>query len=67
LYRQQIEQLIAGRGRSNYAEAAGYLVRVKKLYQRVSEVDTWQQYIQAIRDQKPRLPALLDELKQAVL
>jgi uncharacterized Zn finger protein len=67
LYRQQIERLIAGRGRSNYAEAAGYLVRVKKLYQRVSEVDIWQQYIQAIRDQKPRLPALLDELKQAGL
>ena len=35
LYRQQIERLIAGRGRGNYAEAAGYLTLVKKLYQRL--------------------------------
>lgn len=65
LYQQQIERLIAGRGRSNYAEAADYLIRVRKLYQRLSETDTWLGYIGAIRDQKPRLPALLDELKQA--
>ncbi|MFZ0544015.1 MAG: SWIM zinc finger family protein [Candidatus Promineifilaceae bacterium] len=67
LYRQQIERLIAARGRSNYAEAADYLIRVRKLYQRLSETDTWLGYIGAIRDQKPRLPALLDELKQAGL
>lgn len=67
LFRQQIERLIAARGRSNYAEAAGYLVRVKKLYKKLSETDTWVDYIRAFRDQKPRLPALLDELKQAGL
>ena len=67
LYRQQIERLIAGRGRGNYVEAAGYLTRVKKLYKRLSETDAWLEYIRTIRDQKPRLPALLDELKQAGL
>lgn len=67
LYRQKIEQLIAARGRDNYAQAASYLIRVKKLYEKLQETDTWEEYIQATRDQKPRLPALLDELKQAGL
>ncbi len=31
------------------------------------EPEAWHAYLQNIREQKPRLPALLDELKQAGL
>ncbi len=67
LYQQQATQLIAARGRGNYAEAAGYLQRVKKLLLRLGERDKWEEIIRTVRDQKPRLPALLDELKRAGL
>jgi uncharacterized Zn finger protein len=67
LYQQQATQLIAARGRGNYAEAARYLQRVKKLLIALGEKDRWEETIRAVRDQKPRLPALLDELKQAGL
>jgi len=59
--------LIKARGRSNYAEAAGYLKRVERLLTNLQDSATWEQYIAEIRQQKPRLPALLDELKQAGL
>ena len=67
LYQQKVERLIAARGRDNYAQAAEYLKHVKALYQQLQKLETWQQTIQAIRSQKPRLPALLDELKRAEL
>lgn len=67
LYRQHAEGLIAARGRDNYAQAAALLVRVKALYKKLQDPEAWQQYIQNIRDQKPRLPALLQELKGAGL
>jgi uncharacterized Zn finger protein len=67
LYHQKATQLIAARGRDNYAEAAKYLHRIKNLYSKLGEGDKWTETIRAVRDQKPRLPALLDELKQAGL
>jgi tetratricopeptide (TPR) repeat protein len=65
LYHQEAERLIAGRGRGNYASAAEYLKRVKALYKQLDELDEWQKLLQAIKDQRPRLPAMLDELSQA--
>jgi uncharacterized Zn finger protein len=67
LYQQKVTQLIGARGRGNYAEAAKYLHRVKNLYGKLGEGDKWIETIRAVRDQKPRLPALLDELRQAGL
>jgi hypothetical protein len=67
LYHQEAERLIAGRGRGNYASAAEYLKRVKALYKQLDELDEWQKSLQAIKDQKPRLPAMLDELQKAGL
>jgi hypothetical protein len=67
LYQQKVDRLIAARGRDNYVQAAEYLKRVKALYQQLQKLETWQQTIQVIRSQKPRLPALLDELKRAGL
>lgn len=67
LYRERVETLIGQRGRSNYATAARFLQRVKAIYQQLGEEEQWKAYIADVRDQKPKLPALLDELKQAGL
>jgi uncharacterized Zn finger protein len=67
LYIEAVEQLIGARGRGNYAEAAGYLLRVREVYQRLGEVETWQRLISDLRNQNRRLRALKDELNKAGL
>ncbi|MCP5101093.1 MAG: hypothetical protein GY943_36545 [Chloroflexi bacterium] len=67
LYKQIVAQLIIARGRDNYIKAVGYLVRVKKLHVRLDKIEAWNTTMQNIRNQKPRLPALLEELKRAGL
>lgn len=67
LYRERVETLIAQRGRDNYATAARFLQRVKAIYEQLGEEEKWRAYIADVRDQKPKLPALLDELEQAGL
>lgn len=68
IYEAEVRRLIDARGRDNYATAASYLQRVKALYQeRLDEPDAWRALAAELRDQKPRLPALLDEMKKAGL
>lgn len=67
IYVERTERLIAARGRGNYAEAAGYLVRVRDLYHRLSEPETWDTLIIGLREQNRRLSALKDELNKAGL
>lgn len=67
IYKTEAERLINHRGRSNYAEAASYLVRVKELYKQLSDEKTWEAFIRDLRTQNNRLPALKDELKRAGL
>jgi hypothetical protein len=67
IYCRHIEQLIAARGRENYRTAAQLLVKVKNLYQKLDEQDTWQQYLIHIRLDNSNLPALQDELNKASL
>jgi len=67
IYRERVERLVAARGRGNYAEAAGYLVRVRDLYRRLGEQATWQAFIADLRDRNRRLRALHDELNKAGL
>ncbi|MBU0703231.1 MAG: hypothetical protein KKC18_05130 [Chloroflexi bacterium] len=67
IYVERTERLIAARGRGNYVEAAGYLARVRELYHRLSEPETWGTFIADLREQNRRLPALKDELNKAGL
>ncbi len=67
LYMEMIERLIAGRGRSNYNTAATYLERVRELYHRLEEDETWHTLIAQLREDNRRLPALQDELDKAGL
>lgn len=67
LYVEAAERLIAYRGRHNYATAAAYLRRVRRLYQRLGEASTWESYVAGLRDGNRRLRALKDELNKAGL
>jgi uncharacterized Zn finger protein len=67
LYLTHVCRLIDGRGRSNYAEAARYLTRVREVYLAAGEPRTWHATIEAIRADNSALRALRDELKKAGL
>jgi hypothetical protein len=67
IYVGQAGLLIAARGRGNYTEAASYLVRVRDLYGRLGEPETWDAFITNLREQNRRLRALKEELTKAGL
>jgi len=62
-----VEALIATQGRERYATAAGYLARVRALYQRQGQEAEWQRLITSLRERHKRLRALKDELSKAGL
>lgn len=67
IYAKEVNRLIANRGRSNYANAAQYLVRTRELYRRLDEEDVWREWILHLRQENSRLPAMQDEFDQAGL
>jgi uncharacterized Zn finger protein len=67
IYVDAARRLIQARGRENYTTAAGYLVRVRKLYKRLGEDKTWQALITDIRQQNSSLRALKEELNKVGL
>jgi len=67
LYLQIVKQLIAARNRGSYAQAAGHLARVRKLYQQTGDERAWQTVITKLRAENKNLRALQDELNQAKL
>ncbi|HYU76412.1 MAG TPA: hypothetical protein VEL31_27385, partial [Ktedonobacteraceae bacterium] len=62
LYERVVERLIAGRGRENYQQAAGYLTRVKQLYQKQGHQPQWHAYVTNLRNSNKSLRALKEEL-----
>lgn len=67
LYLDQVNSLIAQRGRENYAEAANHLSVVRGLYKRLGRQGDWQALIASLRQDNRMLPALQDELNKAGL
>jgi len=67
LYMQQVEVLIRARGRGSYAQAAGYLQRVRDMLVRLGAGEEWTHLIAALREHHRRLRALQDELNRAGL
>jgi uncharacterized Zn finger protein len=67
LYVEQAQQLIDARGRGNYQTAAGYLARVRDLFDKLGEPETWRGLIAKLRERERRLRALQDELNKAGL
>ena len=64
LYKRVVQWLIDGRGRSNYQQAAGYLDRVRQLYQQQKREPEWQAYITNVRTSNKSLRALKEELEK---
>ena len=67
LYRQFAERLIAMRDRKRYELACTYLVKVRALYEKLGEGETWTGYVTALREQNRNLRALKEELADAGL
>lgn len=67
VYLETVEQLIQGRGRDNYANAAQYLGRVHDLLQGMKRGSEWNKILADLRDRHRNLPALQDELRRAKL
>ena len=67
LYLDAACTLIEQRGRSNYAQAAEYLGRIRTIYGRTGHAAAWATVIDAIREDNSNLPALQDELSKAGL
>ena len=67
LYKELVEEAIGRRQRKTYREAAGYLCRIRKIYQRTGGRAHWANYLAALREKYARLPALQEELDGAGL
>jgi len=67
LYQQRAERLIAMRERKNYQAACTHLAKVRTLYQKLGEHETWTNYIATLREQNRILRALKEELTKAGL
>jgi len=67
LYQQHVENLITGRGRSNYQVACRYLVKIRALYEKLDEVGQWTTYISWLRQRHNRLSTLKQEFEAAGL
>ena len=67
LYQQRAERLIALRDRKNYQAACTYLAKIRSLYERLGEHETWTRYIATLREQNRNLRALKEELAKAEL
>src|SRR5205807_188346 len=55
LYKSVVQRLIDGRGRESYQQAVGYLVRVRRLYQKQGQEPEWQAYITNLRNSNKSL------------
>ena len=62
LYKSVVQRLIEGRGRENYQQATGYLIRVRRLYQKQGREAEWDAYIANLRNSNKSLRALKEEL-----
>ncbi|HEX3036502.1 MAG TPA: SWIM zinc finger family protein [Thermodesulfobacteriota bacterium] len=65
LYRKKVEQRISLRNHSDYASAAHYAEKIKRIYRQIlKNTEEWDKYIRDIRTRYQKLPALIDEFKK---
>ncbi|RZM82797.1 SWIM zinc finger family protein [Leptolyngbya iicbica] len=67
LYQELITAAIEQRGRENYRRAAQYLTAMKPLFAQVDRAAEFIEYVEQVRSQHKRLPALQQELDTAGL
>src|SRR5436305_10389060 len=62
LYKSVVQRLIDGRGRENYQQATGYLVRVRRLHQKQGRESEWDAYVTNMRNSNKSLRDLKEEM-----
>ena len=67
LYKNVIQKLIDGRGRENYQQAIGYMMRIRMLYQMQGQEMKWDAYITNLRNSNKSLRALKEELDKRAM
>jgi tetratricopeptide (TPR) repeat protein len=67
LYKSVIQKLIDGRGRENYQQAIGYMMRIRMLYQKQEREPEWQAYTTNLRNSNKSLRALKEELDKRAM
>jgi uncharacterized Zn finger protein len=67
LYKSVIQKLIDGRGRENYQQAIGYMMRIRMLYQKQGQEAEWDAYITNLRNSNKSLRALKEELDKRAM
>jgi uncharacterized Zn finger protein len=67
LYLRAAEQIIKARDRGRYEQAVQYLVRVRKLYERLDDSVTWGNYLQKLKEDTKAMRAFKEELAKAGL
>jgi uncharacterized Zn finger protein len=67
LYKSVIQKLIDGRGRENYQQAIGHMMRIRMLYQKQGQEPEWHAYITNLRNSNKSLRALKEELDKRAM
>lgn len=67
LYKSVIQKFIDERGRENYKQAIGYMMRIRMLYQKQEQEPEWQAFITNLRNSNKSLRALKEELDKRAL
>lgn len=67
IYRNEVEQLIAARGRGNYQSACEFLKKMQRLYKTLGRQPEWTNCLATLRDQHRSLRAFQEELTRAGL
>lgn len=67
IYLRAAERIIQARQRGAYSEACKYLVRVRALYQKLSEDQVWQQYLTKLKEETKAMRAFKEEMAGAKL
>src|SRR6266446_7674045 len=67
LYKSVTQQLIDGRGRENYQQAIGYMMRIRMLYQKQGQEPEWHAFITTLRNSNKSLRALKEELDKRAM
>lgn len=63
LFKKVVNYYLAKSKRKYYGIAAKYCETIKEIYKEINDRDKWKEYIQGIRKENRRRPALIDEFK----
>lgn len=67
IFRQYVQRRIAEKNRKSYQKAAEWLEELKAVYLLLEQAGAWNDYLQELRENHRRLPALQDEITRAKL